>query len=300
MRIVQVLATALALFVMTAVASQAAVVKVSVNGEEITDLQITARAGLMRLERRGNSNSSRMDMATKELIDEALMMAEARRLEIAVPGSDVDQAFLNIARNTNMSADNLQRFLIDRGVNPQTLRDRLEANIAWQSIVQTVVAPRVNVSDLELEKQAQEQIKESLSYDYILKEVRFIVAGNASASSRTAQANQYRKSFQGCDSAVDLSMSYTDVAVLDVGRRHATELPEAIAEELSGLNVGGITKPRVGDGGVSMLAVCAKASARDTTFIKDDLRQEAGNSAFKKKVEEYLQTLRDRATIVYR
>ncbi|MBU1174938.1 MAG: SurA N-terminal domain-containing protein [Alphaproteobacteria bacterium] len=302
MRTLRLLAAALALFVVTTLGAEAAAIKVSVNAAEITDLQISARAGLMQLERRGTSNSNRLQMAMDELINEALMLEEAKRVGVVVSTAEIDAAFLTIARNTNLSADKLEAFLVDRGVNPQTLKDRLKANIAWQGVAQRVVAPRVTVSDLELEQKAQEQMKESLSYDYILKEVRFIVpqGSKTTASTRTAQANQYRKSFQGCDSAVDLSLSYIDVAVLDLGRRHATELPEALAEELAGLNVGGITKPRVADGGVSMLAVCAKASARDTTFVKDELRQEVGGSDYEKKAGEHLELLRSRATIIYR
>ena len=60
----------------------------------------------------------------------------------------------------------------------------------------------------------------------------------------------------------------------DIGRRHATQFPEALANELAKLNVGGITKPRVVEGGVSMLAVCAKESSQDTTYLANDIRQE--------------------------
>jgi peptidyl-prolyl cis-trans isomerase SurA len=88
--------------------------------------------------------------------------------------------------------------------------------------------------------------------------------------------------------------------VVDIGRRHATQLPEAIASELAGLNVGGITKPRVVDNGVSMLAVCSKTSARDTTFIKDQLRSEQGGAAVEQEVAAYLADLRQKASIVYR
>jgi peptidyl-prolyl cis-trans isomerase SurA len=302
MRIFQVLAAALALFLVTTLGGYAATVKVTVNGTEITDLQISSRASLMKLERRGTSNSDRLKLASKELVDEALMLAEAKRVGVEVSDEKIEEAFINVGRSVKLSSDKLTKFLTGSGVNPQTLKDRLKANIAWTSVVQMEVAPRVNVSDLELEKQALDQIEDSLSYDYILKEVRFIVpqGGKVSVSSRTAQANQYRKSFQGCESAVDLSLSYTDVAVLDIGRRHSTQLPEALAKELAGLNIGQITKPRVAEGGVSMLAVCAKASARDTTFIKNDLRQKTGTAEFEKEVAAFLETLRGRASIVYK
>ncbi len=302
MRKLSVLAIAFALILSSAMGSYAASVKVLVGGQEITDINISERAALMRLEKRGNSNSDRLKLAQKELVDEALMLAEADRIKVEVTNAEIDRAFLNIARNSKLSADKLTAFLRSAGVNPQTLRDRLKANIAWGQVVQAEVAPRVNVSELDIEKQAKEQVDPSMSYDYILKEVRFIVpkGSKVSASSRTAQANQYRKSFNGCDSAVDLSMSYTDVAVIDVGRRHATQLPEALAKELGNLNIGQITKPRVADGGVSMLAVCAKSKAEDTTFIKNELRQKEGDQAYQKAIADFLETLRGRTTIVYK
>ena len=292
----------LSLSVVYAAGICAASVKVLVGGSAFTDIEISARAALLRLERRGNSNADRLKLAQQELIDEALQLAEADRIGATVTNSDIDEAYLKVARSSKLSTDNLTAFLQSAGVNPQTLRDRLKANLAWGQVVQAEVAPRVNVSELALDEKAQEELDPTMSYDYILKEVRFIIpkASKVSVSSRTAQANQYRKSFNGCQTAIDLSMSYTDVAVLDIGRRHATQLPEAIAKELAGLNVGGITKPRVAEGGVSMLAVCSKSAAQDTTFIKNDLRQEQGDAAFKTAVDEFLEPLRGRTTIVYK
>jgi peptidyl-prolyl cis-trans isomerase SurA len=53
------------------------------------------------------------------------------------------------------------------------------------------------------------------------------------------------------------------------------------------------------ENGVSMLAVCSKASARDLTFVKGELRQESGQAAIKGEVDTYLAELRAKAEIVY-
>lgn len=270
----------------------AATVKVTVNGTSITDVQIAQRAKLLQLEGRGKG-------ATDELIDEAIMMAEAKRLGITVSESEIDGAILNIARNLKVSSDNLTKILTSAGVNPQTLRDRMRAAIAWSRVTQTAVMSRVNISDAELEKKAEAKVTAANSFDYILKEVIFVLpGGKGNASARSGQANTYRKQFKGCESAVELSTKFTDAAVIDVGRRHATQLPEAIANELSKMNVGGITKPRVVANGVSMLAICAKEVAEDTTFIKGEMRQEAGNAALKTEADAYLKELRKKASIV--
>lgn len=285
-----------------ATAAQAQAVRVTVNGTPITDQMINERAQLLRIEGRGATNAARSSEATNELIEDTIKLAEAGRLGINVSSSQIDDAVSSIARNMNVSVTNLTQILTQNGVNPQTLRNRLEAAVAWQAVVQTAISPRIQLSELDLDLRAAEQVRETSSFDYILKEVLFVIApgSGASASRRTAEANQYRSRFTGCDTAVDLVVQFNDAAVRDLGRRHATQLPEAIANELARLNVGQISSPRVVETGVSMLAVCEKAEARDLAFIKDELREEQGTEALQAEAQAYLTRLREQAAIVRR
>jgi len=280
----------LMLAVTTALPALAAT-KASVNGVSITDIQVSQRLKLFQLEGKNGSKA-----ALEELVDEQVMVQEAKRLGITVSDAQVEEAVLTVARNIKVSRDKLGQMLNQQGVNLDTLKDRLRANLAWNQVIQAAVMPRVALSDAELDQKAQGALNGANSFDYILKEVIFIGKGS---SARTGQANQYRKSFQGCDNAVQLSLSYTDAAVIDLGRRHATQLPEPIAKELAGLNVGGISKPRTVEQGVSMLAICSKSEAKDTTFIKGTIQAEAGNDALKTEATNYLKEVRQKAKIVY-
>jgi SurA N-terminal domain. len=277
-----------ALALMPVVPAMAATV-VTVNGEPITDVQVDQRLRLFRME----GNQTGRNGALNQLIDEAVQMQEARRLGITVSNAQVDEALLQIARNMNVSRDRLQQILQQGGVSSNTLQDRVRAAIAWNAVVEAAVAPQVQISELELDQQAAARVSDFQKFDYILKEVTFLGGGG-----RSAQANRYRSSFAGCDTAVELSLAYTDVAVIDVGRRHATQLPEAIAKELAGLNVGSITRPRAVDGGLSMLAICEKVQAEDLTFVKGGLRDEAGGDAVTQEAAAYLARLRSQAKII--
>jgi peptidyl-prolyl cis-trans isomerase SurA len=286
----RVIVAALAGLMLLVGPAAAAAVKVTVNDIQITDYQISQRAKLFTLENRGGGQNAAME----ELITEALMISEAKRIGVVVTDAQVDSAVQSVARNLKVSVENLSKLLADSGVNIDTLKDRLRASIAWNAVAEGIIQPRVQVSDVTLEEQANQRLTGTMSFDYILKEIIFVGGGG-----RSGQANQYRSNFQGCDSAVELSLKYTDAAVIDVGRRHATQLPEAIATELANLNVGGITKPRVTEQGVSMLAICQKAEARDTTFIKDTILAEAGTDALKGEADAYLKELREKARIYY-
>lgn len=295
LRVLGAFVLGLTLFVAAVAPAGAATVKIMVNGDSITDIQISQRLALMRLERRSGQK-----VAIAELINEVLEVQEARRLGFEVSEADIDDAFLGVARQLKISASNLSKIMTDNGVAVQTLRDRLRATVAWGKVTATVVSAKVQVSEADIDKEAKAKLTAANSYDYILKEVLFLMPnGQGSASKRTAEASRYKKSFSGCDSAVQLALSYTDAAVRDIGRRHATQMPDAIADELSKLNVGGITKPRVVQGGVSMLAVCSKEVAEDTTFIAGNLRQNAGDGALKAEADKYLADLKAKAQIVY-
>lgn len=279
--------------------SFAATVKVVVDGNTITDFAISQRAGFMRLERRGKSNADRLKLAREELIDEALMFAELKRIGGSISDRAVNDAYNRVAVRLKLSSSKLTEILNAAGVQSKTLKDKLRAQLAWQQVVQQVLRRKVQISDLELDLAAREEVGNTTNYDFMLTEIVFLnTTGNT--RSRTNEANQYRRNFNGCDNAVDLSLSYRDAAVRKMGRRHSTQLPDPVAKELAGLNVGGITKPRTIASGVQMLAVCAKTAAEDLTFVKNKLRNEVGTEKLQDEAKQYLAQLREKASIEYR
>ena len=293
MRILGALGVALALAF--PLAAEAASVVVKVNGQAITDVQVTERLALMKIEHRSGQKA-----AIDELITEALEDQEAVRLGFTITEADIDTAFQQVAQNLKLSTSNLQKVLTDNGVGIQTLRDRLKASLSWGKVTGSVVSAKVQFSEADIDAQAKAKLNDVNSYDYILKEVLFLMpGGQGNASQRTAQANAYRKAYTGCANAVQESLAYTDAAVRDLGRKNAGQFPDALAQELAGLNVGGITKPRVVQGGVSMLAVCSKEATQDTTFIAAQLRQTVGTGALQTEANKYLADLKAKAQIVY-
>lgn len=279
---------------MLTIAPSFAATKATVNGVPITDIQISQRVKLMKLEGGGTNQK-----ALVQLVEDQLKLQEAKRLGVTISDSQVDDAFQTVARNVKLSTDKLRAVLSQNGVNIDTMKDRLRAALAWQAVSTLAIKARVQISDVDLDKEAEAALTPDNNFDYILKEVLFVTTGKASPASRTADANRYRSAYKGCDSAVDVSLGFTDAAVRDMGRRHATQLPDAIAGELAKLNVGGITKPRVVETGVSMLAICAKEAAKDLTFVKNKLRNEQGSKAMETEAATYLEELKKKAQIVY-
>ncbi len=270
----------------------AATVKVTVNDIPITDVQIQQRAKLMTLEHTpGNLTTA----ATDELVNEALENQEAARFGFKVTDAQVQDQILTMSRGLRVSTDKLTLILNSAGVGLDTLKDRIRATLAWNQVIQNVITPRVTFSEADLAQQAATKITAAQSFDYILQQVTFL---SAKPGSRTADANRYRAQYKGCSSAVQLSQSFTDAAVIVIGRRNATQLPEAVAAELASLPVGGITAPHSDPSGTIMLAVCEKDAAKDLTFITNQLRSDEGNDKLKTQTDSYLADLKSKAKIV--
>jgi peptidyl-prolyl cis-trans isomerase SurA len=273
----------------------AAGVRVTVDDTPITDVQIGQRAKLMTLEHHpGNLTKA----ATDELVNEALELQDAKRYGIKITDAQVADAYLSVARNFKVSPDKLTLILTSAGVGDDTLKDRLRATLAFNQITTNVITPRVQFSEADLTKEASAKVTASNSFDYILKQISFLPS-SAKGGSRIADANRYRAKFRGCDSAVQVSQSFTDAAVMDIGRRHATQLPQPVADELAKLPVGGISKPHPDGGGAILLAICSKETAKDLTFITNQLRQTTGNDKLKAQTDSYLANLKSKAKIVY-
>ena len=271
--------------------AHAAGVRVTVNQTPITDVQIQQRAKLLRLQsQKGNLQKAAQD----QLINEALELQDAKKYDITITDAQVDAQFTTMAQGLRVSEDKLEQILAANGVGVQTLKDQIRGSLAMNQLTQNVISSRVLFSEADLAKKAEGKVTAANSYDYILKQILFIGKG-----SRAGDASRYRARFKGCDSAVALSQSFTDAAVTDIGRRHATQLPPAIATELAKLPVGGITRPRPDTGGTSMLAICQKEQAKDLTFITNQLRQDEGNSELKAQTDKYLADLKSKAKITY-
>ena len=91
--------------------AEAATVKVKVNGQAITDVQISQRLALHKIEGKTSAKA-----ATDELINEALQTQEAERLGFKVTEAEIDSAVLDVARQIKVSASNLATILTNNGV----------------------------------------------------------------------------------------------------------------------------------------------------------------------------------------
>ena len=99
-----------------------------IDGELITELEIGQRSNLTRLSK--GRAPSREEVIT-ELRNEKLRVREAEKFGIEVANSEVDEAYANLASRMRLTAEQLTQQLARSGVDVDTLKRRIRADLAW-------------------------------------------------------------------------------------------------------------------------------------------------------------------------
>lgn len=288
----------------TVATARAATIEVVVNDKAITTYEIQQRARLITLTQRKGGAAAKKQ-AEEELVNEVLQLAEASRVGVKVSKAEVDGAFGNIAKSVRLSPSQLSAALRQSGVNPDTLKDRLKAQLAWVQVVRRRFQADVHINESDviaaLRKSDKEGKETSMEYD--LKQVIVVVPAKASGSfksKRRSESDQIRKAFNGCDNAGPVLSKYSEVVMKPVGRRLETELPGSMKDDIEKTEPGRLTKPQQTDKGYEMIAVCSKRELQSDiaarTEVENELRAKEGEAMSRR----YLMELRSRATIIER
>jgi peptidyl-prolyl cis-trans isomerase SurA len=245
--------------------------------------------------------------ATEELIDETIQFIEAAKMGVAVSDARVNGAVDEIAARVKMTPQQLSQALGQQGVNIETLRRRIKAQMLWGQLVQMRTRMRggsVKGSDITAEMFAESGSQDVKTTEYTLKPVIFVVPKGSSGgydAQRRREAEAFRGRFAGCDGVVEQVRQLKEVVVRPTIRRTSEELvgsPEGA--DIMETPPGGLTRPRKSDDGYMMLAICtakeiqSNAAARIQAEAKllDEINKDLG--------KDYMAELRAKAVIEYR
>ncbi len=131
-----------------------------VNDEVISIYDVDARLSLViassGLENRPNIRRRLVPQVLRTLIDEALKLQEAKRLNIQVGKSEIERVLAQIARQNNVPGGGLKKYLARQGVEITVLIDRVEADVAWAKVVRRRLRSRVEIGQDEIDEKLAE------------------------------------------------------------------------------------------------------------------------------------------------
>jgi peptidyl-prolyl cis-trans isomerase SurA len=289
-------ATALSIMVLSPAQAQ---IVLYVTGQPITAYDIEQRAKLVGL---GGKPKSRKEVID-ELIDDKIKIAAAKRFNFEMSQAEVDTAYAGIARNAGATTDQFSKMLEGRGVNPNTLKARLKADMTWNQMVRGKFGQQLNPSEKDIfEAEMKTEQKES-GVEYTLHPITFVVPRGSSASvleARKREADSLRQRFQTCNTGLPFARALREVVVRAPIRRNSADLSPALREVLAKVEVGKVTPPEVTEGGIEVFALCQKKETNSDSPTKRKVRDEIFQQRFQSRAERYLKELRSQAMIEYK
>jgi peptidyl-prolyl cis-trans isomerase SurA len=222
-----------------------------VNDEVISARDLSDRLQLVVLTSGiPDSEQSRARLAPqvlRSLIEERLQMQEARRLDLAVEESEVQQAMTNIAQRNQMTVESMRQFLTRNGVNLDTLLDQVRAQIAWVKVINRQIVPRVTVTVDQLDMALDEARRNEGEPEYLLSEIVLPVDNPAQAqavgedAARLAQTLREGASFDSLARQVSAAASAEQGG--DLGWIRGSAIPDTLRDALERLREGDVSDP---------------------------------------------------------
>ena len=197
-----------------------------------------------------DSQQSRARLAPqvlRSLIEEALQMQEARRLDLTVEEAEVGQALTNIAQRNQMTVDGMRGFFRQNDINFETLLDQVRAQIAWVKVVNRQIVPQVTVTVDQLDMAVDEARRNEGQPEYLLSEIVLPVDNPAQAQVVAGDADRLVQTLREGASFESLARQVSAAASAerggDLGWIRGSVIPDQLRDTLERLREGDISDP---------------------------------------------------------
>ncbi len=286
--------------------SYAQSVAVMVNGEPITNYDIEQRTKLDFLST--HKQPTRQEVID-ELIDQKVKIKEAKQFSVDPSSADIDSAFADMSSRMRLTPDQLAKTLESQGVRPETLKERIKADMVWSSLVRGRYKESLQVGEKEVAAAARAQgdtpdeKAEGGSFEYKMQPIVLIVPRGSPQNvveARVKEAETLRSHVQSCEEANALFKSMQNAAIRDIVTKTSADMPPSIREGLDKTPIGHLTAPEVTKQGVEMVALCGRNPTTVDTPQKKQIRDKMFADKFEAKSKAYLAQVRKAAMIEYR
>lgn len=260
---------------------EAASIAAVVNGQVITNDDVTGRARLLAVSTGMPMTPDALDrlkpQITDQLIDQTLQLQEINRRGVVVKEDDIEAAISHIEQGNNLPAGALRGRMEAAGVPFSTLIAQIRAQLGWQDVLHQVLGQelRPTPGDITAEKNAlQAQIGQM---EYHLSEIFIPVpdpADDATARNFAATViTQLRAGAPFPIIAAQFSQSDSALQGGDLGFVAPSQLDPATAAVVTQMPAGAISNPIRVPGGYDIVQMQASQRAGSATQTTLSLRQ---------------------------
>jgi peptidyl-prolyl cis-trans isomerase SurA len=219
----------------------------------------------------------------RTLVDEALEMQELRRVEkeqkfsIIAKDDDIDRQIGRMAQENRATAQQLVASLKASGVNPETLRAQIRAEISWQRWINGRYGSRLRIGDDQVEAALARLNAAAAKPQYLMSEILIEATRVGGIDNALRGANQLIGQLQQGAPFGSVARQFSSAATSatggDTGWVNVEELQPAVQQALEQLRPGQLSQPIPVTDGVYILLLRDKRAGSNATLV--DLKQAA-------------------------
>ena len=240
-----------------------------VNEEVVTIRDLALRIDLViastRFEDTPDNRGRLRSRLLRQLVDERLQLAEAKRLGISVAPADIDRRLTSLARENNMGRDQFEQVLKQNGIDIDALIQQITADIAWGRIMQLRLRPLAVVSDEEIDDALSKFESARGQPEALVAEILLPVDLRDHEDEALRAAQRLVDQIKAGASFTAVARQFSAGATASTGGEIGWLLPGQLSADLDdvvqALNVGQISEPIRGVGGYTILTVKERRTA---------------------------------------
>ena len=283
----------------TSVLSDEIGVSAIVGNEVITNYDIDQRIKIISLTSgmvfNQNTVGTVRNQVRELLIIEKIQYLESQKYNLSTSNEEIEKIFNSVAKDNNMSEQDFEKFLTNRGIDIGSLKSQIKNSLNWQNLILHKIRPLVYISDYEIASYFESSEQGSDGYEYLVEIVTFPIANNKNVKKLVNKI--YDKVQKG-----ELSFS---AVIKDFGKntnvtekklwKYKKDFVEDIQNILSNLEIGDIATPIKIEETYYLVNLVNKRPAllnvTDEDY-KDKIYKKLFIQKLEKKVQNYLKVLR--------
>lgn len=300
------------IFANVACAVQQSSVIAIVNGDAITDLDLTKRLKLITVTSGIPHNAQTLKIVKPQviqmLVDERLISQEADKLGLEADVQEVNASFKGLADKNSLSVIQFEDFLKQKGIDKDILKEQIKHQILWNEIIVSKIKPGVNVTSQEIEenessiRKSLKSEKEKIQQIKLAEIVIFATDKTLPKQMQFAQklVDDMRSGADFTKVAKEFSQSASAANGGEIGWVYVEQLAHEISDILSNVSIGGISSPVVLQDGIHILKVIdfkKNSSLKDTEINEEQIKLALMERKLNLDIRSYLTKLRRNAYI---
>lgn len=211
--------------------------------------------------------------ALRALIDEHLELQEMERWEVNISDAEIDDEINRMAAQSGLTGEQLLAELQRVGVNPQTLRTQIKAEIGWGGLVSGRFRSKARVGKEQVDSYMEKLTEDSQKPQYLVAEIYIDPTVAGGTKEAEAGANQlFEQIVQGVAPFQAVARQFSNAPSAanggDAGWIVSGTFDPKIEAVLATMTEGQMTRPIVTDDGVYIYYLREKTAGNSDTKVR--------------------------------